>query len=82
MENLLNSFNPSTTIRFDLPVQSNVSIRLFNILGQQVTEIMDKDIKAGIHKVNLNASNITTGVYIYTIKAQGVNGENFVKSKK
>ena len=81
-DNYPNPFNPSTTIEFGLPEQSKVTLSVFNILGQVVFEVKDEIIAAGVHSSIFNASQLSSGVYIYTIKATGVSGKNFVQSKK
>jgi Secretion system C-terminal sorting domain len=80
--NYPNPFNPSTTIRFGLPEQSEVTFTIFNVLGQKVYEETAKNLAAGEHLFNFNASQFSSGVYIYSINATGVNGKNFVSSKK
>ena len=81
-QNHPNPFNPSTTISFSIPVESNVSIKLFNILGQQVATIANTDFQAGNNKIDFNAANLSTGTYIYTLEAKGVDGKNFTSTKK
>ncbi|MFH0734930.1 MAG: T9SS type A sorting domain-containing protein [bacterium] len=81
-QNYPNPFNPSTTITFAVPVESNVTISLFNTLGQQVASIVDGNFTAGSHVLNFNASALSSGIYFYTIEANGVNGQNFVATKK
>jgi hypothetical protein len=81
-QNHPNPFNPSTTISFSLPVEANVSIKLFNMLGQEVAQIAEKDFQAGNHNVEFNASNLSSGAYIYTLEAVGENGINFKSTKK
>lgn len=68
-QNYPNPFNPTTTINFDLPVDSRVSITIYNVLGQAVKEIVNADFPAGYHKVAFDGSNLSSGVYIYQIKA-------------
>ena len=80
--NYPNPFNPSTTIRFGLPEQSEVTLSVFNILGQKVLEVTEKGLAAGEHSFNFNASRLSSGVYVYSIHAVGVNGKNFTASKK
>lgn len=80
--NYPNPFNPSTTIRFGLPVQSEVTLSIFNILGQKVLEVSEKSLSAGVHSYNFDASQLSSGIYIYSIHAAGINGKNFTSSKK
>ena len=81
-QNHPNPFNPSTTISFSLPVESNVKIKLFNLLGQEVAQISEGDFTAGNHNVNFVAGNLSSGTYIYTLEAQGANGASFKSTKK
>jgi len=81
-QNHPNPFNPSTTISFSLPVESNVTIRLFNMLGQEVVQIAEGNFHAGSHNIDFSADNLTSGAYIYTLEATGVNGANFKSTKK
>jgi hypothetical protein len=81
-QNHPNPFNPSTTISFSIPVESNVSINLFNILGQQVATLTNSDFQAGNHKIEFNVKELSSGTYIYTLEAKGVDGKNFTSTKK
>lgn len=81
-QNHPNPFNPSTTISFSLPVESNVSIKLFNMLGQEVAKITDGSFQSGSHNIDFNAQNLTSGAYIYSLEASGINGESFKSTKK
>ena len=68
-QNYPNPFNPSTTINFALPVKSNVTLSVYNSLGQKVTELVNGALPAGNHSVNFNASSLSSGVYIYRLEA-------------
>jgi len=82
-QNYPNPFNPSTTINFALPVQSVVTLRVYDILGQVVTTLYDnKLVEAGYQSVNWNAMNVASGLYIYRMNAKGSDGKEFVKSLK
>ncbi|MDH3268476.1 MAG: M12 family metallo-peptidase [Ignavibacteria bacterium] len=81
-QNYPNPFNPSTMINFSLPVDSYVSIELFNTLGEKVDELTNRDYSIGSHEVNFDASKLSNGVYYYTINATGVDGSSFVSTKK
>jgi hypothetical protein len=80
--NYPNPFNPSTTIKFGLPQQAKVTLSVYNVLGQKVYEVVEQGLAAGIHSFDFNASNLSSGIYVYSIHANGVNGKNFVESKK
>jgi hypothetical protein len=67
-QNYPNPFNPSTTIRYDLPDQSDVKITVFNMLGQNVQEVVRTNQTAGIYEYVFNGSGLTSGVYFYRIQ--------------
>ncbi len=81
-QNYPNPFNPSTTIKFSLPVNSKVSLKIFNILGQQVAELLNTQLSSGVHNVSFNASSLSSGVYFYRLEAKGGDGAEFMKVKK
>jgi hypothetical protein len=81
-QNYPNPFNPSTKITFALAVDSKVSLKIFDVLGQEVTTLVNQDLTAGVHNYEFNALSINSGVYFYKIEATGVNGTEFVDVKK
>lgn len=81
-QNYPNPFNPATTIKFGLPEQADVSLKIFNILGQEIKTLINRNLSAGYHTVNFDASNLISGMYIYRIQATSVDGSNFVDVKK
>lgn len=81
-QNFPNPFNPSTTIRFALPVNSKVNLKLYNALGQEVASILNTELEAGIHQTVFDASQLSSGVYFYMLKVQGENGSNFTSTKR
>ena len=68
-QNYPNPFNPSTKIDFSLPKQSVVSLKVFNVLGQEVSTLVNATLNAGKHQVTFDAKNLATGLYIYRITA-------------
>lgn len=76
-QNFPNPFNPTTKIRFGLPEQSNVVLKVYNILGEQVANLVSEILPAGYHTINFDATQLTSGLYIYRIEAG-----NFVEVKK
>ncbi|TSA26110.1 MAG: T9SS C-terminal target domain-containing protein [Ignavibacteriales bacterium] len=68
-QNYPNPFNPTTKIRYGLPKESNVVITVYNILGEEITKLVNDFQYAGFYEVNFGASNFTSGIYIYRISA-------------
>ncbi len=81
-QNYPNPFNPSTKITFSLAADSKVSLKIFDVLGQEVASLINQDLTAGVHNYDFNATGINSGVYFYRIEATGVNGTKFVDVKK
>lgn len=81
-QNYPNPFNPVTTIMFSLPRSGNVKLYVYNNLGELIMKLVDGLKEAGIHTVNLNAENLTSGIYFYTLDVgefSDVRKMNFVK---
>ena len=68
-QNYPNPFNPATTIRFSLPEASEVTLTIYNALGQKVTELVNGKLEAGKYNYEWNAKNAATGMYIYELRA-------------
>ena len=68
-QNYPNPFNPATTIRFSLPQAGAVKLTVYNLLGQVVTTLVNGYREAGTYNVNWDASNLSTGIYIYRVEA-------------
>mgnify|MGYP000668574014 CR=1 FL=1 len=82
-QNYPNPFNPSTTIRYAIPNESKVSITVFNLLGQQVSTLVNDIQSAGYHEVEFNASELSSGVYLYRINAvSNIGSREFTSTKK
>lgn len=77
LNNYPNPFNPSTVISYNLPIDSKVSLKIFDVLGNEVATLVDDQMTAGTHSVTFNAGSLTSGVYIYSIQAG-----NFTQTKK
>jgi hypothetical protein len=71
-QNYPNPFNPSTNIEFGIQNAGETTLRVFNILGQEVATLVDRHLPAGRYRVNFNANDLASGLYIYTIQS----GEN------
>jgi hypothetical protein len=66
-QNYPNPFNPTTTIQYSIPERGNVSIKVFNTLGEEVTNLVNEYQQSGIYKVNFNAGNLSSGIYFYRL---------------
>jgi hypothetical protein len=81
-QNYPNPFNPSTKIDYQLPVDTRVTIELYNVVGQKVGELVNKEQTAGYYSIELN-KKMASGVYIYRmIASDKTKGNNFVSIKK
>jgi hypothetical protein len=76
-QNYPNPFNPSTTISFDLPEKSFVTLKIFDLLGREVAALASEIFSAGRYSRQWNASNIATGIYFYRLQAG-----SFTQTKK
>ena len=70
-QNYPNPFNPQTTIKFSLPEAQLVNLSVYNMLGQQVLTLVDRELPAGYHTAKWYAGNIASGVYIYRLTSNG-----------
>jgi len=76
MQNYPNPFNPTTTIRYSLAYESNVTLKIFNSIGQSVREFNEGIKQQGNNEVNFNAAGLASGIYLFSISAQSVDGKN------
>ncbi|WP_168026820.1 T9SS type A sorting domain-containing protein [Ignavibacterium album] len=76
-QNYPNPFNPSTNIKYSIAERSNVTIKVYDMLGSEVATLVNQVQDAGTHNVVFNASNLASGMYVYTI-----NAGNFTATKK
>jgi hypothetical protein len=76
-QNFPNPFNPSTLIKYQVPEKSFVSIRVYDLLGEELVTLVNEEKSAGSYEVNFDAGQLSSGFYIYTIKAG-----NFTSTKK
>lgn len=89
-QNYPNPFNPSTTIKYHLPIESKVTITIYDILGSEILTLVNETKDQGIHEVEFNANSLSSGTYIYRIVAvspiagsrNGQAGQSFVQVKK
>jgi len=76
-QNYPNPFNPTTTISFTIPTTSNVSLKVFNILGKEVATIINETKNAGNYSVKFDAGSLSSGIYFYQLTT-----DNFTATKK
>ncbi|GJQ61551.1 MAG: hypothetical protein SCALA702_06040 [Melioribacteraceae bacterium] len=81
-QNYPNPFNPSTKVAFTVPVQSRVSLEVYNTLGEKVFEYVNNEIAAGSQEVEFRASGLSSGIYFYSLKAHGLDGSEFNATRK
>ncbi len=82
-QNYPNPFNPSTMVKYGLPEQSNVKIEVFNTLGQSVQVLVNSEKQSGFYETVWNADNLPSGIYLISIRAEGLSSKkNFVQVKK
>lgn len=73
-QNYPNPFNPSTVISYQLPENSLVDLRVFDMLGREVANLVSGQVEAGYHQVQFNAGNLSSGVYIYRLQVHSSYG--------
>ncbi len=76
-QNYPNPFNPSTNINFSLPNESFVTLKIYDILGREVIQLVNQRLKTGSYNFSFDAKGLTSGVYFYRLQA-----DNFVETKK
>jgi hypothetical protein len=86
-QNYPNPFNPTTQIRYGIPRQSNVSITIYNVVGQEVARLFEGEQEAGFHMITWNGTNragapVSSGVYLCKLEAEVSNGTSFIQSMK
>lgn len=77
-QNYPNPFNPKTIISFSLPQAGYVTLRVYNLLGEEVAELVGGDTAAGVHEIEFNASSLPSGVYLYRLAAGGLRSYRFM----
>lgn len=75
--NYPNPFNPTTTIRYEIPQDGVVTIKIYDVLGQEVETIVNEFKKANRYEVEFNSFGLASGVYVYRMKVN-----DFIESKK
>jgi hypothetical protein len=76
-QNYPNPFNPSTAIEFSIPDEGYVSLIVYDVLGDEVKTLVNQELKVGSYKTKINAANLSSGIYFYTLKTK-----NYIQTKK
>ncbi len=77
MQNYPNPFNPTTQIAFEIPTASHVALSIYNVQGQAILELVNRTLNSGRHQVDVNASQLSSGVYFYRLTV-----EDFQQTRK
>ena len=76
-ENYPNPFNPSTTIRFELPKPGDITLKIYTLLGEEIQTLICEEMPAGEHQVEWNAQDLASGIYLYRLEAG-----DFIQNRK
>ncbi|MBK9097156.1 MAG: T9SS type A sorting domain-containing protein [bacterium] len=75
--NYPNPFNPTTTIKFQIPEMGFIALKIYDILGNEITTLVNEELQAGNYEVEFDASSISSGIYFYRLQSG-----SFVETKK
>ncbi|WP_304132306.1 T9SS type A sorting domain-containing protein [Ignavibacterium album] len=84
-QNYPNPFNPTTKISWQSPVSGHQTLKVYDVLGNEVVTLVNEYKSAGSYEVNFNASNLSSGIYFYQLKAgdpSTSSGQSFIETKK
>ncbi|MEJ2507803.1 MAG: T9SS type A sorting domain-containing protein, partial [Ignavibacteriaceae bacterium] len=70
--NYPNPFNPSTKIKFNVPSISNVTVKVFDVTGKEITSLVNQTLSAGSHEIEFRGNGYASGVYLYKIEAKSL----------
>lgn len=73
LQNYPNPFNPATIISYQLPVDGNIILKVYDLIGNEVATLVNEEQSAGRYEITFNASNLSSGVYFYRIQAGSFN---------
>jgi hypothetical protein len=81
-QNYPNPFNPVTNIRFAVPTNGFVTMKVYNTLGKEVSNPVNQNLNAGSYEVKFDASTLASGMYFYTMNYVNSDGNSFTDTKK
>lgn len=81
-QNYPNPFNPSTKINFSIPERGYVTLKVFDLLGKEVAELVNGDYSSGTYAIDYNAAGLSSGIYVYSIEARTTSGNIYKDTKK
>jgi hypothetical protein len=82
-QNYPNPFNPTTKIDYDIPFDSRINLKVYDMTGKEIASLVNNNFQnAGYYTVQLNGANMASGIYFFRIIAQSTNGKDFVMTKK
>ncbi|HTY35796.1 MAG TPA: M1 family aminopeptidase [Bacteroidota bacterium] len=85
LQNYPNPFNPTTAISYQLPAISNVTLKVFDVLGREISTLVNAEQRSGNYRVTFDASKIPSGIYIYRLNARPISGSShseYVETRK
>jgi len=81
LQNYPNPFNPSTEISWQLPKDGIVTLKIYDVLGREITTLVNEELSAGKHETVFDATRLSSGVYFYQLSAIGGAGK-FIETRK
>ncbi len=81
-QNYPNPFNPATTINYSIPKTSLVTIKVYDVLGREITTLINEEKKPGNYNLEFNASKLASGIYFYQLHASNGSAQSFISTKK
>ncbi|HKB87064.1 MAG TPA: T9SS type A sorting domain-containing protein, partial [Ignavibacteriaceae bacterium] len=81
-QNFPNPFNPTTTIKYSIPVEANVSLIVYNSLGETVSSLVNSVQSSGNYQVTWNAQDFASGIYVYTLEVADMQNHNLFKDSR
>lgn len=67
-QNYPNPFNPSTIIKFSIPHSEFITLKIYNLLGEEIATLINENLSSGLHEIEFDGSNLRSGIYLYTLQ--------------